>query len=401
MRPYLIQIPVKRQPLPPKEIRRVALVTTLDSSDINNWSGIFVYLHDALAQVFPEVVRIGPLKSTRDPMGVLRRLISWTRKPKQDHPLWLTQISAKGMARQVEEKIAELKPDAIFCVWHPPAAYLRTSLPVFMFQDSPFEIIQPLYDGMAHFTPAIMKEVQLVERVAAKRCTGIIETSDWAADEARKLWRLPDEKVASIPFGANVQTSVNSENLSEVVKARGYDECRLLWLGKEWGRKGGDIALEAAKLLNKRGLKTKLLVVGCAPPVKDECLVEVGFIDKKTPEGKAKLDEILRTSHFLVLPTKAEAFGIVYCEAAAFAMPSMAPDVMGVGSAVIDGKTGVLLRKDAPAVEYADEIERLMKSPAEYEALSESAYKYFQEHFTWESVGKQIRAFMLERASKM
>jgi len=387
--------------LPPKEIRRVAFVSTLDSSDINNWSGIFVYLHDALAEVFPEVVRIGPLKSTRDPVGVIRRLISWTRKPKQDHPLWLTQASAKGMARQVEAQIAELKPDAIFCVWHPPVAYLRTDLPVFMFQDSPFEIIQPLYDGMSHFTAAIMKEVQLVERVAAKRCTGIVETSDWAANEARQLWRLPAEKVASIPFGANVDTDVDLDNLSTVVKARGYDECRILWLGKEWERKGGSIALEAARQLNKRGLKTKMFVVGCQAPEKDDCLVEVGFIDKKTEQGRAQLQELLRTSHFLVLPTKAEAFGIVYCEAAAFAVPSMAPDVMGVGSAVIDGKTGVLLKKDASASDYADEIERLMKSPAEYEALSESAFKYFQEHFTWKSVGKQIREFMLERAAKL
>jgi len=384
--------------LPQKEIRRVALVSTLDSSDINNWSGIFVYLHDALASVFPEVVRIGPLKSTRDPAGVIKRLISWTRRPKQDHPLWLTKASAKGMAYQVEEKIKELKPDAIFCVWHPPIAFLRTNLPVFMFQDSPFEIIQPLYDGMSHFTPEIMEEVKLVERMSAKRCSGIIETSDWAADEARQLWRLPYEKVASIPFGANVETDVTAETLSDVVKARGYDECRLLWLGKDWERKGGSIALDCARQLNKRGLKTRLLVVGCEAPETDPCLEAVGFIDKKTEAGRLKLRELLRTSHFLILPTKAEAFGIVYCEAAAFGMPSLAPDVMGVGSAVIDGQTGVLLKKDAPASDYADAIEKLMKSPAEYEALSESSFHYFKAHFTWESVAKKIRDFMIERA---
>ncbi len=68
-----------------------------------------VYLHDALASVFPEVVRIGPLKSTREPVGVVRRLASWTKK--LDHPLWLTQASAKGMARQVEARLEEIKPE--------------------------------------------------------------------------------------------------------------------------------------------------------------------------------------------------------------------------------------------------------------------------------------------------
>lgn len=380
-----------------KEIRRVAFVSTLDSSDINNWSGIFVYLHDALASVFPEVVRIGPLKSTRDPVGVIKRLWSWTKK--QDHPLWLTQISAKGMARQVEEQIKELKPDAIFCVWHPPIAYLKTNLPVFLFQDSPFEVIQPLYDGMSHFTPAIMKEVALVERVAAKRCTGIVETSDWAASEARRLWRLPSETVASIPFGANIETDVTPENVAEVVSSRGFEECRLLWLGKEWERKGGSIAAQATKLLNEKGLKTKLYVVGCEVPEGEthDGIVPVGFIDKKTEEGKKKLRDLIKSSHFLILPTKAEAFGIVYCEAAAFGVPSLAPDVMGVGSAVIDGQTGVLLKRDAKAADYAEVIEGLFKAPEKYQALGESAYHYYRENFTWPKVAEKIKRFMLER----
>lgn len=380
-----------------RDIRRVAYVTTLDSTDINNWSGILVYLHDALASVFPEVVRVGPLKSTREPVGVVRRLASWTKK--LDHPLWLTQASAKGMARQVEEQLEEIKPDAVFSVWHPPVAYLRTQAPVFMFQDSPFEIIQPLYDGMSHFTPAIMNEVKLVERMAAKRCAGIIETSEWAAREARKLWRLPDEKVAAIPFGANIKTSVNAENVDQVLDSRSKDEIHLLWLGKDWDRKGGDLAVETAKNLNQRGIKTKLRIVGCAIPGQVPDFVEaVGFIDKKTAEGREKLDNLLRTSHALILPTKAEAFGIVYLEAAAYAMPSLAPDVMGVGSAVLDGKTGRLLPTNAGADQYADVLRQWHKNQVEYRDLCKSALKTYEEEFTWNQVAQRIKEFMLARS---
>jgi glycosyltransferase involved in cell wall biosynthesis len=381
-----------------KDIRRVAFVTVLDSTDINNWSGILVYLHDALASVFPEVVRVGPLKSAREPVGVSKRLISWTKK--QDHPLWLTQASAKSMAHQVEEQLKDIKPDAVFSVWHPPIAYLRTQAPVFMFQDSPFEIIQPLYDGMSHFTPAIMKEVQLVERVAAKRCAGIIETSEWAASEARKLWRLADEKVAAIPFGANIESSVTPENVDEVVAARSREVCNLLWLGKDWERKGGDIALETARILNKQGRKTVLKIVGCDVPggQTPDFVEQIGFIDKRTPEGRQKLDDLLRTSHALILPTKAEAFGIVYLEAAAYAMPSLAPDVMGVGSAVLDGRTGALLPTHATAQDYADKIESWMKDWPAYESLCKLALETYRAEFTWAQVGKKIREFMLARS---
>ena len=355
-----------------------------------------MYLHDALASVFPDVVRLGPLKSAREPVGVARRLASWTKK--KDHPLWLTQASAKSMAYQVEERIKELKPDAVFSVWHPPVAYLRTSLPVFMFQDSPFEVIQPLYDGMAHFTPKIMQEVALVERMAAKRCTGIIETSDWAATEARKLWRLADEKVAAIPFGANVDSSVTSGNIDEILSARSGQVCQLLWLGKDWARKGGDTAVEATRILNKRGIPTKLTVIGCeVPGLVPDFVREVGFVDKRLPEGKLMLDEIMRACHALILPTKAEAFGIVYLEAAAYAMPSLAPNVMGVGSAVLDGKTGALLPVDAGPEAYADKVECWWNSREEYDALCRLAFETYQQEFTWEQVGKKIRDYMLSR----
>ncbi len=356
-----------------------------------------LYLHDALASVFPEVVRVGPLRSTREPVGIAKRLASWTRK--QDHPLWLTQASAKGMAYQVEAQLAEIKPDAVFSVWHQPIAYLRTTAPIFMFQDSPFEIIQPLYEGMSNFTPAIMKETSLVERIAAKRCAGIIETSDWAADEARKLWRLPPEKVASIPFGANVESGVTEQELDGVLAARSIDSLNLLWLGKDWDRKGGNIAVEAVKVLRSRQIPATLRIVGCQVPAscQSSWVEEVGFVDKKSAEGQAKLDQLLRTSHALILPTKAEAFGIVFLEAAAYAMPSLAPNVMGVGSAVLDGLTGHLLPNNAKAIEYADQIEKWYRDRASYESVCRTALKTYQERFKWHEVAKQIRIFMLER----
>jgi glycosyltransferase involved in cell wall biosynthesis len=381
----------------PREIKRIAYVTVLDSRDVNNWSGILLYLHDALASVFPEVVRVGPLKSAREPVGVARRLASWTKK--QDHPLWLTKASAKSMAHQVEAELDRIKPDAVFCVWHPPIAFLRTQAPVFMFQDAPFEVIQPLYDGMSHFTAAIMKEVALVERMAAKRCAGIIETSEWAASEARKIWRLPAENMAAIPFGANVGTTVTPETLAEVIASRSKDQLQLLWLGKDWSRKGGDIALECARLLNDKGIKTVLKVVGseieASFPV--PFAEGVGFIDKRTPEGRTKLDQLLRESHALILPTKAEAFGIVFLEAAAYGMPSIAPNVMGVGSAVLDGRTGALLGPNAQPDEYADKLAHWWRNPNEYEALCESSFEAYQSEFTWERVALRIRDFMVSR----
>ena len=100
----------------------------------------------------------------------------------------------------------------------------------------------------------------------------------------------------------------------------------------------------------------------------------------------------------MILPTRAEAFGIVYLEAAAFALPSIAPDVMGVGSAVLDGKTGILLPKDSDGKAYASAIQTALKDRKSYETLCKSALNTYAEKFTWSSVGRQIREFMIDRA---
>ena len=40
------------------------------------------------------------------------------------------------------------------------------------------------------------------------------------------------------------------------------DVCKLLFIGSDWYRKGGDIAVEIAGSLNAMGLKTELTMLG-------------------------------------------------------------------------------------------------------------------------------------------
>jgi len=50
----------------------------------------------------------------------------------------------------------------------------------------------------------------------------------------------------------------------------------------------------------------------------------IGFVDKASADGYAMLNKPLEESHFMILPTFAEAYGIVFCEASSFGLPSIA-----------------------------------------------------------------------------
>ncbi|HRQ86246.1 MAG TPA: glycosyltransferase, partial [Flavobacteriales bacterium] len=70
------------------------------------------------------------------------------------------------------------------------------------------------------------------------------------------------------------------------------------------------------------------------PEFNDPDLVREGFLNKNLPADMARLEHHLRTADFLILPTRFEAYGIVFCEAAAYGLPALASRTGGVPTIV-------------------------------------------------------------------
>jgi hypothetical protein len=79
--------------------------------------------------------------------------------------------------------------------------------------------------------------------------TGLIFPSSWAAKEAERLYGVSPHNVLVQPMGANwfPDTSMSSENLRKRLDARPLDKLDLLYVGKDWERKGGPLALEVVR----------------------------------------------------------------------------------------------------------------------------------------------------------
>ena len=127
--------------------------------------------------------------------------------------------------------------------------------------------------------------------------------------------------------------------------------------------------IEIYKILKKDGFPCTLTIIGSVPedePEEDKDLTIIPFLDKAKQEHLERLCSILAKSHFLVLPTVFDAFGIVFCEASAYALPSITADVGGVGQAVKEGKNGYLLPADATANDYAEKIKTVFNDKESY-----------------------------------
>jgi glycosyltransferase involved in cell wall biosynthesis len=192
--------------------------------------------------------------------------------------------------------------------------------------------------------------------------------------------------LAVIPFGANLEIHHDRAFIESTISARSRDSCTLLFLGVDWQRKGGAIALETARLLNAQGLKTQLTVVGCTVPgEKYDFVTEVGFISKRTPAGQTRLGELLRSAHFLILPTRAECSAIVFCEASAFGLPIITTDTGGISTYVRQGVNGIRIPLSGGAECYAEHIFRLFYDRAGYEGMALAGWCEYKSRLNWES----------------
>ena len=181
---------------------------------------------------------------------------------------------------------------------------------------------------------------------------------------------------------------MEAAELRSVIDSRPSDRLDLLYVGKDWERKGGPLALDIARGLRAGGVPNVALhIVGCSPqiPPADRELVRLhGFLNVQIPEESARLKNLFLRSHFLVVPTRAECFGVVFAEAQAFGLPPVSRAVQALPSIVRDGVTGILEPADAPAEAYCRRLLAILADIAQYRSMAYAARAHFESKLTWE-----------------
>jgi glycosyltransferase involved in cell wall biosynthesis len=271
-------------------------------------------------------------------------------------------------------------------------AHVRQGVPLLIWADATFAAMVDYYPGWDALSPFSRRQGNALERRAIRRADQLVFASDWAAASAIANYGADPGKVHVVPFGSNLPIEHGPEDVTAWLDERPRDRCRLLLVGVDWERKGVETAIGAAVALNESGLQTTLTVVGAYPPTGfavPPCVHVAGPL----PRGPA-LSALYREAHFFVLPTRSEAFGIVFCEASAFGVPSVASDTGGVPSAIADGRNGRLLSPHASPADYAAVILDLFSDVDAYRRLGLSAYQEYEQRLNWATSGARVRGLL-------
>jgi len=184
------------------------------------------------------------------------------------------------------------------------------------------------------------------------------------------------------PFGPNIDPallSVARAFRSEDLRSRpSVRPIQLLFIGLDWSRKGGPIALETVAELNRRGLSSRLTVIGVCPrEVAANPLVNyLGRLNPDSPKDQPKLVDALSAAWALIFPTRADNYGAVACEAASVGVPVLISTSAGVSEHVVSMGFGSAIEVQhdvkTEASLYANAVEELAAAPSTYSAACEA-----------------------------
>lgn len=353
-----------------------------------SWSGTSMRLYQELSKRYDLTVLEQVIPNWYDVATKLRNHVPGAMRLPADRTLpW-----RRHCAKEVAETCRRGGADFVFAPGSLSVALVDVEVPLFCYIDGTVQAISHLYGG---WEDADISKADKLERDALNRCATVFCASQWCAKSVRDDYGVSPDAISVVGIGANNEVPISS--LESIINRRTSsidNGIRLLFVGVDWSRKGGDIALETVRQLHASGLSVTLDVVGCSPCVPNDLsgLVRVhGFLSKKVPEQRTYLEELYRSSHFFILPTQAECVGSVFCEASSAALPVLTCNVGGVTDVVRDGISGVLCNSPA---DFVDAVAQYIADPTVYRALQESAYSYYCSSLKWTVVCKAITNVM-------
>ncbi|MBW2713090.1 MAG: glycosyltransferase, partial [Deltaproteobacteria bacterium] len=247
-----------------------------------------------------------------------------------------------------------------------------------------------LHTGRATWLGGIAAKLVGIPAITTRRMDRTVKTN-W---RNRFIYNsLVERAVAISPAVASClrRGEVPDEKIVLIYSSIDPTENRALFLPASLDRrKGIDILLEALRILALRpqALTPSLWIAGAGPEEAalraqiEECQLQ----DQVSLLGQRDdVPDLLQACDIFVLPSRREGLGIAALEAMAAGKPVIASRVGGLGQAVLNEVTGILVNPEDPEV-LADAIERLAHDPVLRQRMGDAGPARIRETFLAEGM---------------
>jgi len=373
---------------------KIVYISALDPRNKRISSGSPYLMFRALEKHCGEVEFLGTLTTPIHFFGkALNGLLSLTGKRyNYGHSILLAKSYSKIISKQLEKQ----DYDIIFSHCETEISLIKTKLPIIFTTDGTIPALAEYYPYFSNLLKFSYEESLHIESLALNNSSLILYASEWVSKSAQQTYGIHPNKIRLINYGANLEKI--PEEVKVLERKPESKKCRLLFIGVDWRRKGGEIAFNTLLDLQRMGIDSELTVCGVTPPKKfrHKDLKVIPFLDKNKGEDQKILTELYLNSDIFLLPTRAECAGIVFCEASAFGLPIVATDTGGVSSYVHNGINGHLLPLEAKSDNYATVISQIYCDDSKYKSLVKSSRELYDQKLNWDVWGKSVRQSIYE-----
>ncbi|ORE92169.1 group 1 glycosyl transferase [Stappia sp. 22II-S9-Z10] len=252
------------------------------------------------------------------------------------------------------------------------------------------------YDTCSGVGPRIAADAIARERAQYHAAAGVIVRSAYAARSVVEDYGVPDRRVHVVHGAANITREALAALDGSDPPPRAPGPLRLVFVGKEWQRKGLDRLIRGLAVARADGAAADLTVVGVDPTRLPPALAATpgvtfaGFVDKRADPGR--FVRLLASADVGCLLSRAEAGGLSLREFASVGLPVIAPDVGGSPEYALPGAS-TLVAPGAPDAAIGAAIHRLATAPDVLAAQRRIAWARRHEA-AWDGPLKRIGAII-------
>jgi glycosyltransferase involved in cell wall biosynthesis len=225
--------------------------------------------------------------------------------------------------------------------------------------------------------PASPEWIRL-EAALYRKATTVFTLSRFCAESVVLDYGVPEERVLTVSTGINM-------DLPLLEKSASTPEPVILFVGAEWGIKGGEELASAFKLVRQKMPSAELWVVGAQPPVIQEGVRVFGRVKL------GDLDRLFRKAAVVCVPSRVERASMLALDAAAYGLPVITTPFGAGSERVRDGVTGLLV-DPGETKDFAIAIVSLLEDPQRMADMGKAGRRMVEKEFTWDAVGGKIAA---------
>jgi glycosyltransferase involved in cell wall biosynthesis len=252
-----------------------------------------------------------------------------------------------------------------------------TPVPYVVDDDCTHRMAELEYPAWDTFSAAQRRRWYHLEMQLYQQAGCVFARSERMADLLVDFYGVEPYKVMTVGAG------VNFDSLYDRPKV--HDGRTIIFVGKDFVRKGGHCLLEAFDLVRSRLPEARLVVVGPKESYERDGVQFLGRVGDRN-----RLQQLYAEATLFAMPSLFEPWGNVFTEAMAHRLPCIGTSVGGVPDIIVDGETGYLVPPGEPGV-LAERILRVLLDPGLAQRMGERGYHRVMEMFTWDKVVERMR----------